>query len=346
MSTNSASSRSLKLYADALVWDAHAGVFPDPKVDLALLKDWRENGVDYLSINVGFDVIAWHQTLATLAAYRRWVLLHDDQFVLAGTVDDISRATREGKLALSFDIEGTNALNGNVDMVELYHALGVRQMLFAYNLNNDAASGCHDDDVGLTDFGTAVVREMNRVGVIVDCSHAAYRTTMEIMAESSKPVVFSHSNPIAVWDHQRNIRDEQIKACAETGGVVGINGMGIFLGENDISNEAILRHICYLADLVGADHIGFGLDFSPQIDVDIGAILSSRPDYWPAGNLYDTPDIKHVGPSQLPALVDGLRDRGFSSDDIRGILGENFRRVALAAWEADDCSSSTKTTAA
>jgi len=224
----SASDRSLALYADALVWDAHAGVFPDPKVDLALLEDWRNDGVDYLSLNVGFDVMDWQQTLATLAAYRRWVLLHDETFVLAGTLADIDRAKQKGKLALSFDIEGMNALNGNVDMVALYHALGVRQMLFAYNLNNQAAGGCHDEDVGLTDFGKAIVREMNRVGVIVDGSHAAYRTTMDIMAESSKPVVFSHSNPTAVWGHQRNIRDEQIKVCAETGGVIGMNGMRFF----------------------------------------------------------------------------------------------------------------------
>jgi len=334
MSANTNSTRSLELYADALVWDAHAGVFPDPKVDLTLLNNWRGNGVDYLSINVGFDVIGWQQTLATLAAYRRWVLLHDDQFVLAGTVEDIDRAKREGKFALSFDIEGMNALNGNLDMVQLYHALGVRQMLFAYNLNNDAAGGCHDEDVGLTDFGKTIVREMNHAGVIVDCSHAAYRTTMDIMAESSKPVVFSHSNPTAIWDHQRNIRDEQIKACAETGGVVGMNGMGIFLGENDINNETILRHICHLADLVGMDHIGFGFDYSPGIDVDIGAILRSRPDYWPSGNDYDTPSIKHASPSQLPDLVDGLYDRGFNDAEIRGFLGENFRRVASIVWTA------------
>ena len=327
-----ASDSSLALYADALVWDAHAGVFPDPKVDLALLRDWRDNGVDYLSLNVGFDVLDWQQTLATLAAYRRWVLSHDEDFVLVDTVEDIDRARRDGKFALSFDIEGMNALNGNLDMVALYHALGVRQMLFAYNLNNRAAGGCHDEDMGLTDFGKAIVREMNRVGIIVDGSHAAYRTTMDIMAESSRPVVFSHSNPCAVWDHQRNIRDDQIKACAATGGVVGMNGMGIFLGNNQVDDDTLLRHICHVVELVGPEHIGLGFDYSPGTDVDIGAILRSRPDYWPAGNTYDTPGIAHAGPSQLPGLVDGLSERGFSDAEIRGLLGENFRRVAAAVW--------------
>ena len=323
-----------QLYREALVWDAHAGVFPSPEVDLNLLDEWRQLGASYVSINVGFDVMDWQDTLATLAAYRRWVLEHGDRFVLAGTTADIDRARADDKFALSFDIEGMNALNGDINMISLYHALGVRQMLFAYNLNNAAGGGCHDADSGLTEFGRQVVREMNRVGMIVDCSHAACRTTLEIMDESTRPVVFSHSNPCAVWDHQRNIRDQQIQACAATGGVIGLNGMGIFLGDNDIGIDTMLRHVLYVSELVGTQHIGFGFDYSPDIDVDIGVILRSRPDYWPAGQQYDTKGIRHAGPAQLPALIDSLADSGFGDDDIRGFLGENFRRVAEHAWNA------------
>ena len=331
MSTSAATSGSIDLYTDALVWDAHAGVFPDPKVDLGLLSEWRDNGVNYLSINVGFDVVDWQQTLNTLAAYRHWMLLHQEHFILAATVDDIQLAKRNGKLAVSFDIEGMNALNGDLNMVAVYHALGVRQMLFAYNLNNQAAGGCHDRDIGLTDFGHAIVTEMNRVGMIVDCSHASHQTTLDIMAEATVPVVFSHSNPAAICDHQRNISDQQIKACAQTSGVVGINGMGIFLGDNEVGNDTLLQHIVYVSDLVGAEHVGLGFDFSPETGLDIGTILSSRPDFWPVGQRYDTPGIKHAGPSQLPGLVDCLADHGFGDDQIRGILGENFHRVASIA---------------
>ncbi len=142
-----------QLYHDALVWDAHAGVFPNPEVDLNLLDEWPRSGVSYVSINVGFDVMDWQETLATLASYRRWVLAHGDRFVLVANTGDIDRARAEGKFALSFDIEGMNALNDDINMVSLYHSLGVRQMLFAYNLNNTAAGGCHDADTGLTAFG-------------------------------------------------------------------------------------------------------------------------------------------------------------------------------------------------
>ncbi len=332
MTTESASAQSLELCNRSLVWDAHAGVFPEPGNDLNLLDNWRDNGVNYMSINVGFDVMDWRQTLATLAAYRRWVTQHEERFLLAGTMEDIQRAKSDTRLALSFDIEGMNALNGDINMVSVYHTLGVRQMLFAYNLNNAAAGGCHDTDTGLSDFGREIVREMNRVGMIVDCSHAGYRTTLDIMEESRMPVVFSHSNPTTVWQHQRNIRDEQIKACAETGGVVGLNGMGIFLGENDISKNTLIQHLCYLCELIGPEHVGLGFDYSPDLDVDVGTILQSRPDFWPAGQCYDTPNIKHAGPSQIPEIVDGLFECGFKENEIRGILGENFQRVASMVW--------------
>jgi membrane dipeptidase len=321
-----------QMCAQSFIWDAHAGIFPDPKINLNLLDAWRENSVDYVSINVGFDVMDWQQTIATLAAYRNWVLANDDRFILVNKIDDVENAKKEGKLAVSFDIEGMNALNGDINMVGLYHRLGVRQMLFAYNLNNEAAGGCHDDDIGLTSFGKAIVEEMNRIGIVIDCSHTSFKTTMDIMSHSSKPVVFSHSNPSAIWKHQRNITDEQIKACAETGGVVGVNGMGIFLGDNDIATDTILRHICYLSDLVGTEHVGFGFDYSPQIDIDVGAILASRPDFWPAGNSYDTPEIKHAGPAQFVEICAGLTDHGFSSSEIKGMLGENFKRVATIVW--------------
>jgi membrane dipeptidase len=152
------------------------------------------------------------------------------------------------------------------------------------------------------------------------------------MQLSDKPVVFSHSNPRAVWDHQRNISDAQIRACAACDGVIGLNGMGIFLGDNDIEIETLLKHLRYVSDLVGSRHIGIGFDYSPAVDVDIGVILQSRPDFWPAGQQYDTRGIGHAGPAQLPALLDALAAAGFGDGAIRGFLGENFYRVAASAW--------------
>lgn len=315
-----------------LVWDAHAGLFPAPDMDLDVLDHWRKHQVDYLSVNVGFDVMSRDQTMAVLTAYRSWILAHSDRFVLAGTFADIDDARQSGRLAISFDIEGINALGGDVSRVEVYHSLGVRQMLFAYNLTNQAAGGCHDTDVELTPFGIEVLAEMNRVGMIVDASHTSYLTSMDLIERSRTPVVFSHSNPTSIWPHQRNITDDQIKACAAKGGVIGLNGLAIFLGDNDASFETLLRHLLRLIDIAGPAHVGLGFDYTPDMKVDIGAILRARPDYWPAGQQYDTRNIDHAGPSQIPDLVKGMEARDFSKSEIAGVLGGNFARIASQSW--------------
>src|SRR5262245_8117529 len=208
------SARAAALHRAAVVWDGHGGFDYRAGVGLEQLERWRGAGVHHLSVNVGYDVTPWTPAGEAVSAYRRRIGAHPDTLVQVAGVDDVRRAKREGKLAVSFDLEGMNALNGDLGMVEVWHRLGVRQMLFAYNRNNLAGGGCHDEDVGLTPFGRDVVREMNRVGMLVDCSHSAHRTTLEAIELSAAPVVFSHSNARRLRDHERNIRDDQIKACA------------------------------------------------------------------------------------------------------------------------------------
>ena len=320
-------------YKDLFIWDAHAGIFPNPQVDLRKLKVWQNSGVNYLSINVGFDVMSWRQTLETLRGYRQWLIENEHQFILASTMAEIDQAKKEGKLAITFDIEGMNALNEDLGMLKTYHDLGVRQMLFAYNLGNEAGGGCHDKDVGLTQFGQEIVAEMNKIGMILDCSHASYQTSMDIISTSNTPVVFTHSNPCGVFKHQRNITDLQIKACAQKGGVIGVNGMGIFLGDNDISTENFLRHLCYLCDLVGAEHVGLGLDYSPKMELGVHEILAERPDYWPTNNGYDTKNIGHYSPEYFFELMEQMLNKGFHQNEIEGVFGTNFKRIAEIAWQ-------------
>ena len=323
--------RADEVYDEAVVWDAHAGVYPDPRTDLAGLENWRQAGVSFVSLNVAYDIPSWEQAFPVLAAYRRFIELHPDRYLIADTAGDVRRAKVEGRLAVAFDLEGMCALNGDLGMVALLKGLGVRQALFAYNLNNEAGGGCHDVDTGLTEFGRAVVHEMNRVGMIVDCSHSAHRTTMEAMEVSTDPVVFSHSNARALWDHERNITDDQALACAATGGVVGVTGLGIFLGDNDSSTDRLVEHVCHYADLVGPEHVGIGLDHV-HVAFDLAEEVSGRPDYWPPGQQYDTPGITCAHPSQARGICEQLLDRGFSDAEVTGILGGNFLRVAEQVW--------------
>jgi membrane dipeptidase len=321
-----------QLYKKALVWDDHSGFDPHGGADLNNLEIWRKAGVHYLSVNVGYDVVDWQATIKTLAKFRAWLQQHPKKYALVKSAVDIKRARKEGKLAIAFDLEGMNSLNGDVNMVNLYYDLGVRQMLFAYNLNNLAGGGCHDGNAGLTAFGRAVIKEMNRVGMLVDCSHTAYRTTMEAMEESRAPVIFSHSCAKALRNHGRNIVDEQIKACAKTGGVVGVNGVSMFLGENDIRSETFVDHIAHMADLVGPEHVGVALDYAFDAG-DVDGLVGAHQAYWPPNEGYGKWPTSYVPPKQLPEITETMVRRGFRDREILGVLGGNFLRVASEVWK-------------
>ena len=318
-----------------IVWDSHAGFAFMQAGDLDELSRWKKAGIDFVSVNVGYDVEPWTRAVEALSGYRHWLRQHTDRFVLVNDLADVVAAKDTGRLAVSFDIEGADALNGDLGMVDFYYRLGVRQMLFVYNRNNLVGGGCHDGNEGLTDFGRHVVDEMNRVGMVVDASHCSHRTSMELMERSSAPVVFSHSNARALHDHERNIADDQIKACAAQGGVIGINGVGLFLGQGK-ATDRILEHIDYMCERVGARHVGLGLD----------SILDGQPDdalseeelgprakeYWPPRQ-YPSAPMAFAPIEVMPELIAGMKARGYSAADIAGITGGNFARIAAQVWK-------------
>jgi membrane dipeptidase len=320
------------LFEQTLVWDAHAGFETNPGMDLSRLAIWKNAGVGFLSVNVGYDVWPWERSMKSLAFARRWILASTD-YALALSAAQVQQANAEGRMAVAFDLEGMNALDGCVDMVRVYHALGVRQMLFAYNRNNLAGGGCHDDDKGLSDFGAAVIDEMNDVGMLIDCSHTGYRTTMEAMARSRAPVVFSHSNPRSLWDHQRNILDEQALACASGGGVVGVNGINAFLGADDTRTETLADHVDYLLDLIGDKSVGLGLDFffDPDEEAGFNTTMASAAQFWPADQ-YPQQKLRCAEPQQLLELTEVLLRRNHAPATVKAVLGGNFMRVAAQVW--------------
>ena len=186
--------------------------------------------------------------------------------------------------------------------------------------------------MGLTAFGREVVGEMNRLGILIDCSHASPSTCLEAMRLSTDPVIFSHSNPRALCDHQRNITDGLIKACADQGGVIGVNGIGLFLGGNDISPARIADHIDYLVNLAGVDHVGIGLDYASGGEGSLDALFASHPEYWPPEQ-YGQSGNRFASPAQLPLLARELLRRSYHQKDLEKILGGNFLRVARQVWK-------------
>lgn len=321
-----------ELYSNALVWDNHVCP-PHERAEefIPRIERWRRSGVDVLALNVA-DSDVDLEALVRLAAKVRWfVARHPQDYLMVQDASDIRRAKREGRTAVLLDVEGCVAIGDQLSLVSFLFDIGVRWMAMVYNRRNLVGSGVHDEvDEGLTAFGREVVAEMDRVGLIKCCSHTGYRTAREVLEATTRPTIFSHSNPKALRDHPRNIPDDLIKACADTGGVVGLNGVGIFLGDNDIRTETLVRHIAYVADLVGPDHVGLALDAVLDPDGMDDALRSSA-HIWPPQYGY-RPGLAFYQPEQLPAVAEALVAMGWTEENVRGVLGENLLRVADAVW--------------
>ena len=326
------SDRAAALHADALICDMTVNWEEELAEHhrLAVLPRYVASGFNLLSLTLADDWTWIDGTMRHLAAQRNFFAARPEHYVLVETVDHIRAAKVAGKLAVSFNFQGSNGLGGEANMVETYYKLGVRQMILAYNVRNLAADGCHEAaDGGLSGYGGELVREMNRVGMLLDLSHTGYRATMEAMEISTQPVIFSHSNAHHLRAHGRNLKDDQIKACAALGGVIGITGIGDFLGEDDASTETFLKHIDYVAALVGPAHVGLGIDLVYDVEGFTSFFLANKEKYWKD---YEKPLAAFLQPEQLPYATEGLLARGYSETDIRGILGENYLRVAGAVW--------------
>ncbi|MDO7835587.1 membrane dipeptidase [Sphingobium sp. HBC34] len=321
------------LLSRSLVWDNHAAMpfRPHDQSFLPQLSRHKEAGFDVVMLNIGFGTQTIEEHIRLIANFRQWISVHGDQYVLIDTVADIERARSTGRLAVGFNIEGANAIDDQPSLVQLYYDLGVRWMLLAYNRNSRAAGGCQDEDCGFTAFGKQVVDEMERVGMVLCLSHTGERSVREMLDYARNPVIFSHSNPRGAAAHPRNISDEMMLACARTGGVVGINGIGIFLGDNDISSANFVRHIDYAVSLIGPQHVSLALDYAfDRAEVD--AYVKKMAHTFPAGFGYDQ-GIGMLPPEQLPEIVDLLLARGYADADVQAILGGNLLRIARQVWK-------------
>lgn len=307
-----------------------------PVTGVEELQSRHKTGYSLVSLTMATDTNASpSETYAALANIRHTISKHQDTMVVVESVEDIRAAKRDGKLGINFHFQGTEAVGRNLANIGAYYQLGVRWMLMAYNFQNNVGTGCieaQSNDIGLSAFGKDVIAEMNRVGMIVDCSHSGYRTTMDAMETSTQPCIFSHSNPRALFDHPRNIRDDQMKACVATGGIVGINGVGQFIGEpREVTLDTLIRNIDYVVNLVGAEHVAFGLDYMTPVHTQI-LYDSYNGDVGTKIGLGELP-WGFFHPTQMPQLLNELLKRGYSSDAVRGIMGENFLRVASGIWK-------------
>ncbi|WP_295954773.1 membrane dipeptidase [Rhodoferax sp.] len=317
-------------------WESHACLPLHPQASFAPIARLHAAGVDYVSINVGMDMNPVPQVMAVIAGFRTTIAAYPERYRLVYSVADIALAKAGGQIAIGFDLEGAIPLLEQPEMVALYAALGVRQIHFAYNRNNSVADGCHDTERGLTPLGVRMVQAVNAAGMLMDCSHTGRACSLDIMAASSAPVIFSHANPLALVEHGRNITDAQIRACAATGGVVCVSGVSFFLGNDAPTAADVARHAAYVAELVGVQHVGIGLDISfaqPELNDDPPG--GYDPSYWwPKSAGYDRAisRARYTPVETWQVLGQALQDVGMTADDAALAMGGNMLRVAQQVW--------------
>ena len=320
----------------------------DPAERAEYESAWNAAGVTAIIRNAGEEGNVTTQLLKRLA---RWTYVTDrlrQRFPKAVLADDIVAAKKAGHNAIMLTTNGVPLvqqwLNTHDELrhIRVFAELGVRMMHLTYNRRNPIGDGCGEAiDAGLSDFGQLVVAELNRQGVIADCSHSSQKTGSDAAKITKKPMVASHSCAYALKPHIRAKKDEVIQAIADTGGLIGVCCIGHFLGgNNDI--VAFLDHIDYLVKRFGADHVGIGTDvgYASRIRVPSNTKMPARParrnrweSLWPPDSRATSHDPRasaSLAWTNWPLFTVGMVQRGHRDETIRKILGGNMLRVLKA----------------
>lgn len=304
-------------------------------------RNMRAGGVT--AANATITVFAnFQDTCRLIAEFNNRIAAHADLVRPVRSVADIHAAKREGRVGIIYGFQNTSPIEGDVRFIQLFRDLGVRIIQLTYNAANLVGDGCLEPrNAGLTTFGKAVVKEMNRCGILVDLSHVGHRSTMEAIEVSEMPVAFSHACARGLAASPRNKADEAIKALAAKGGVMGITPLATFVADDPRAADLAryCDHIDYVANLVGVDHVALGMDFTENMPYDFlvpvawGGVQRSgvRPSLspWPIPYARDIDDA-----TKFPNVTRELLRRGYREADVEKVLGGNWLRLFARVWGA------------
>ena len=315
-----------------LIWDNVVPLAPTVGNGIDLLDRYHAAGHSFVSLTIAGDDCDLSEAMHRLAGARAAISTRAERLTIATDVAAILAAHSEGKLAVGLHLEGTGCLERDPDMLDIFYALGIRHAILAFNQNNAAAGGCADiGDAGLSRLGRRYLDRMRALGMLLDASHMSERASLEAIEFLGVPVVFTHSNARAVHDHYRNISDQQARAAAASGGLVGISGSSIYIGGSGSLVEGTFRHLDYLVALVGPDHVGLGTDYIVDAEA-VVRYFAQHPDEWPADNWSDRSDVAYLPPEGLSDVVALMRGAGYDEPVIGKILGGNYVRIAREVW--------------
>jgi membrane dipeptidase len=336
----------------------HTSVFPED-IDriFEYVRQGREwtgyKGLSVSGIDVLFENFMDGTALITSSAGWKWTdvihdiglrysdFAHQDMVYIALTVDDLYRAKRDRRIAFVATLESATPIENELDRVDVLYGLGVRSMGITYSESNALGSGLKEaSDGGLTQFGRQVVRRMNQLGMTIDTAHCGDKTAAEAIEASEKPTVISHVGARALWNTNRMMPDDVLKACAEKGGVIGVEAAPhTTLTRQHLhhSIESYMEHFEYLANLVGIDHVAFGPDTLFGDHVGLHHAFASQLSISSSHSGPEFEEVEYVkgleNPGEvIPNVVRWLVAHGYSDEEIARVTGRNVLRVVRDSW--------------
>ncbi|WP_330115527.1 dipeptidase [Pseudomonas sp. JS3066] len=298
-----------------------------------LFRQMQEGGLSAVHATIAYHETA-RETLSRIGEWNRRFEAFPELIRPVRQASDIRLAHQEGRVGIFFGFQNCSPIEDDIDLVEIFRQLGVFIMQLTYNNQSLLASGCYErEDNGISRFGRQVIEEMNRVGMIIDMSHSAERSTLEAIELSTRPVIISHANPTSFHAAKRNKSDAVLRGIAESGGLLGFSTYPFHLrGGSACRLEDFCDMVARTADLMGVEHIGIGTDLCQQQPLQVlewmrNGRWSKAKDYgegsadnadWPAPLQWfrDSRDFS--------VIARGLRERGFVEDEVRKIMGMNW----------------------
>lgn len=302
-----------------------------PKV----FEQMRAGGVDAVHVTIAYHE-SFREMILNLERWNRWFEVHGDLIFKGTTAADVRLAQETGRTAIFFGFQNPSPIEDDIGLVEICHQLGIRFMQLTYNNQSLLATGCYEnDDTGLTRMGKQVVAEMNRVGMVIDMSHSADRSTLEAIEYSTRPIAITHANPD--WWHPalRNKSDEVLRALTDEGGMLGFSIYPHHLaGGTNCTLDSFCQMIAEAASRYGAENLGIGTDLCQ--DQPDSIVEWMRVGRWSKTIDYGEGSASNAGFPAMPTwfndnrdfgnIAKGLIAVGMSQNEVDGVMGDNWLR--------------------
>ena len=300
-----------------------------------IFRQMREGDVDAVHVTISYHE-NFRETVLNFEQWNRWFEQYPDLIMKGLWAEDIDRARETGRTAIFFGFQNPSPIEDDIGLVEIVHSLGARFMQLTYNNQSLLATGCYEkEDTGITRMGRQVIKEMNRVGLVVDMSHSADRSTIEAAEISERPIAITHANPHAWHPALRNKRHEVLKAVTDAGGMLGFSLYPHHLkNKSDCTLQSFCEMIARAADSYGVHSLGIGSDLCQDQpdsvvewmrvgrwskEIDYGEGSASAPGFPPMPSWFQ--DNRDFG-----NIAEGLAQTGLSQSEVNGIMGENWHR--------------------